>query len=122
MVVVAVAVAVGVVVAVVVAVAVVVGVGVVVVVAMNACVKTGAIVHMLAHDLVFHADLYLVGGAMVVRANGPLKRDSNCWPSTAAFCQDHKPTYELHDRPSAGFWREDLGIFVVPADQLKELP
>jgi hypothetical protein len=110
------------VVAVAVAVAVVVAVGVVVVVAMNACVKTGAIVHMLAHDLVFHADLYLVGGAMVVRANGPLKRDSNCWPSTAAFCQDHKPTYELHDRPSAGFWREDLGIFVVPADQLKELP
>jgi hypothetical protein len=122
---VAVGVAVVVVVGVVVVVAVVVGVVAVVVavgVAMNACVKTGAIVHMLAHDLVFHADLYLVGGAMVVRANGPLKRDSNCWPSTAAFCQDHKPTYELHDRPSAGFWREDLGIFVVPADQLKELP
>ena len=116
------AIAIAVAVAVAVGVGVAVAVGVVVVVAMNACVKTGAIVHMLAHDLVFHADLYLVGGAMVVRANGPLKRDSNCWPSTAAFCQDHKPTYELHDRPSAGFWREDLGIFVVPADQLKELP
>ncbi len=81
---------------------------------MSACVKTGAIVHMISHDLVFAADLYEVSGAIVVRANGPLVRDGNCWPRTAKFCETHQPTHELRD--DHGFWREDLGIFVVPRE------
>jgi hypothetical protein len=82
----------------------------------NACVKTGATVHMVAHDLVFQADLFEIAGAMVVRANGRLVPGQNCeysgdWKWTA-------PTHILSDRPIAGFWRDDLGIFVVPKNQL----
>lgn len=83
---------------------------------MNACVKTGATVHMLPHDLVFQADLFAIADAIVVRANGPLVRGDNCWPRSAAFCELHQPTHELHDDHGTGFWREDLGIFVVPKD------
>jgi hypothetical protein len=81
----------------------------------NSCIKTGAVIHLLAHDLIFHADLYEIEGAIVVRANGPLERDHNCWQKGH---QDH-PDYELHDTPFAGFWRDDLGLFVVPADQVR---
>lgn len=88
---------------------------------MNACVKTGATVHMIPHDLVFQADLFAVAGAIVVRANGPLVRDQNCWSRSRKFCDDHKPTHELHDDSGSGFWREDLGVFVVPADRLTEV-
>lgn len=84
---------------------------------MNACVKTGAIVHMIPHDLVFQADLYEVAGAIVIRANGPIIRDGNAWPSRK-FCEHHQPTHELLDDHGTGFWREDLGVFVVPADRL----
>lgn len=89
---------------------------------MSACVKTGATVHMLCHDIVFQADLFKVAGAIVVRPNGPLVRDKNC------FARDHgtqifgMPTHELHDDHGTGFWREDLGVFVVPADLLTECP
>lgn len=82
---------------------------------MNACIKTGATVHMIPHDLVFQADLFAVEGAIIVRANGPLMPNVNCFPVTAKFCSHHLPTHELHDAKSACFWREDLGIFVVPA-------
>jgi hypothetical protein len=87
----------------------------------NACVKTGAMVHMLAHDLVFAADIFEVAAAIIVRANGPLVRGVNCWPSSAPFCEHHKPTHELYDRPTDGFWRDDIGIFVVPSSQLRAL-
>lgn len=85
---------------------------------MNACVKTGALVHMVPHGILFAADLFEVAGAMVVRANGPLRRDSNCW----AFIEGQSlPTHELHDDRGTGFWREDLGVFVVRKDLLKEI-
>lgn len=85
---------------------------------MNACIKTGAYVHMLAHDVVFAADLFEVAGAIVVRANGPLIRGRNCWARSDAICDALLPTHELIDSPMTGFWREDLGIFVVLASQL----
>lgn len=75
---------------------------------------------MLSHDLVFQADLFEVGGAVVVRANGPLVRDVNCWSSTRKFCENHKPTHELLDDHGTGFWREDLGIFVITPDLLRK--
>lgn len=87
---------------------------------MNACVKTGALVHMIPHDLVFSADLFEVSGAIVVRANGPLVRDHNCWPRAANFCEHHQPTHELHDDQGAGFWFEHLGVFVVPKELVTE--
>lgn len=83
---------------------------------MNACVKTGATVHMIPHNLVFQADIFEVAGAIVVRANGPIERGRNAWDRSAAFCEHHQPTHQLHDDHGTGFWREDLGIFVVPPE------
>lgn len=83
---------------------------------MNACVKTGATVHMIPHDLVFQADIFEVAGAVVVRANGPIARNINAWPRSSNFCEHHLPTHELRDDHGRGFWRDDLGVFVVPAD------
>lgn len=85
---------------------------------MNPCIKTGALVHMVSHDLVFAADLFEVAGAIVVRANGPIVRDVNAWPRSANFCDHHQPTHELRDDNGTGFWREDLGVFVVPKDRV----
>lgn len=76
---------------------------------------------MIPHDLVFAADLFQVGTAMVVRANGPIMRGDNAFPRAAKFCEHHAPTHELHDDQGSGFWREDLGVFVVPADRLIEV-
>lgn len=90
---------------------------------MNACVKTGAIVHEVPHGLVFAADLFQVGTAMVVRANGPIVAGGNA--RRIADCvgsQAFAITHELHDDRGTGFWRGDLGIFVVPADRLTEVP
>jgi hypothetical protein len=73
---------------------------------------------MIPHDLVFSADLFEVAGAVVVRANGPIIRDVNAWPRSAKFCYVHQPTHELHDDRGHGFWRDDLGVFVVPSECL----
>ena len=81
---------------------------------MNACVKTGAVVHMIPHDLVFAADLFEVAGAMVVRANNALVRDKNCFDYSEGVNIFGRPTHELLDDHGTGFWREDLGVFVVP--------
>jgi hypothetical protein len=86
---------------------------------LNACVKTGATVHMLPHDLVFQADLFEIAGAMVVRANGPIERHGNAWPASQVDMP--KPTHELLDDHGSGFWRDDLGIFVVTKDLVRAL-
>jgi hypothetical protein len=86
---------------------------------LNACVKTGALVHMIPHNLVFSADLFEVAGAIVVRANGPIVHGRNAWDRCAPFCEEHQPTHELLDDHGSGFWREDLGVFVVPADLVR---
>lgn len=85
---------------------------------MNACVKTGAVIHMVPHGLVFSADLFEVAGAIVIRANGALTRGTNCW-TIAESPRD--PTHDLHDDRGTGFWRDDLGVFVVPRDKLIEI-
>jgi len=74
---------------------------------------------MIPHDLVFQADLFEIAGAMVVRANGPLKRHGNAWPTSQIGMP--RPTHELHDDHGTGFWRDDLGVFVVPAGLLREV-
>jgi hypothetical protein len=86
---------------------------------MNACVKTGATVHLVPHGVVFQADLFAVAGAIVVRANGPLILEKNTWAlGERGF---PPPTHQLHDDRGSGFWRDDLGVFVVPADRLTEV-
>lgn len=73
---------------------------------------------MISHDLVFAADLYDVAGAMVVRANGPVTRGKNAFPPSTF---PGRPTHELLDDHGSGFWREDLGVFVVDKDYLRKL-
>jgi hypothetical protein len=68
------------------------------------------------HEGYFVADLIPVGNAVVVRASGPVTpgniiRDNQFGP----------PTHHMLDFPGPVFWRPDLGVFVVPKKQLREL-
>jgi hypothetical protein len=76
--------------------------------------KMGAKVQYCGHDGTFVADIFLVSGANVVRANGPIKHWNLVRPAKGA-------THHLMDFPTAGFWRPDIGVFVVPETQVKEL-
>ena len=73
----------------------------------------GAKVRYCEHDAHFLADIYLVGNVLVVRANGPINK--------VLIRPAHEPTHHLSDFPTPGFWRPDLGVFVVPQDQVTEL-
>lgn len=75
---------------------------------------SGARVHYCGHDGTFVADLYDVEGAVVVRANGPVTPGGLERPARGA-------THHLWDFPLPGFWRPDVGVFVVPAAQVEEL-
>ena len=66
------------------------------------------------HDASFVADITEVAGAMVVRTIEPVQLDLLTRP--AGPCD-----YWLVDFPNAGFWRPDLGVFVVPKAQLRKL-
>lgn len=74
---------------------------------------TGARVMYCGHNGWFVADIWRVRDAVVVR--GPAKGVS---PGTIVRGQNREGTHRLVDFPSAGFWRPDLGLFVVPADQV----
>lgn len=78
--------------------------------------KMGALVLYCGHKAVFVADIYKIGSANVVRASGPLDKH---------LLRDNKDvsiaTHHISDFPTPGFWRPELGILVVPANQVKEL-
>ena len=76
--------------------------------------KMGARVKYCGHDGTFVADIFEVKGANVVRANGPVTGSN-------LDRQANDATHYLSDFPSAGFWCPQLGIFVVPKNQVKEL-
>jgi len=76
--------------------------------------KMGAVVQYCGHDGTFVADIYEVAEANVVRANGPVTSSNLNRPAKNA-------THHLIDMPSGGFWRPDLGVFVVPKKQVEEL-
>ena len=78
--------------------------------------KPGAVVIYCGHNATFIADIYLVGNVNVVRANGPV--DKHLDRSEGAT---EKATHHLSDFPQPGFWRPDLGVFVVPEKQVTEL-
>jgi hypothetical protein len=63
------------------------------------------------HNGCFIADIVYVSGAVVVRANGPVTPDN--------INRDVEAECHLMDFPFPGFWRPDLGIFVVPKAQLQ---
>jgi hypothetical protein len=82
--------------------------------------KVGARVMYCGHDAYFVADIYKVGNTNVVRAGGPINetilvRDKHAMRRLPA-------THQLSDFPRAGFWRPDLGVFVVPEAQVFEIP
>lgn len=75
-----------------------------------------ALVLFCGHEGYFVADTIAVGNAVVVRASGPV--------TPANIVRDNRfgvATHHLVDFPKPGFWRPDLGVFVVPAKQLKKL-
>jgi hypothetical protein len=74
----------------------------------------GAKVKYCGHDGWFIADIIVVGNANVVRANGKVTGDNIKRPADEA-------THCLTDYPSSGFWRPDLGVFVVPGKQVRAI-
>lgn len=69
------------------------------------------------HNGVFVADAYRVAGAVAVRANGPVTMDKLDRRESACKAATH----HLSDFPVAGLWRPDIGVFVVPENQLREV-
>jgi hypothetical protein len=76
--------------------------------------KMGATVLYCGHNGTFIADIFKVGNVNVVRANGKVTPDNISRPANGA-------THHLSDFPNGGFWRPDLGVFVVPENQVTEL-
>lgn len=74
----------------------------------------GAKVAYCGHDGFFVADIFLVAGANVVRANGPIDPGNLERPAD-------KATHTMLDFPVTGFWRPDLGVFVVPKNQVRRV-
>jgi hypothetical protein len=77
----------------------------------------GARVNYCGHDGYFVADVLHVAGAIVVRATGPVSAQNIIRPGSHNY---RSPTHTMVDFPEAGFWRPDLGVFVVPAGQVKK--
>lgn len=76
--------------------------------------RMGVLVQYCGHDGWFVADIYRIAGANVVRANGAVTPGALTRPATGA-------THHLLDSPVPGFWRPDLGVFVVPEGQVREV-
>lgn len=76
--------------------------------------SVGAKVQYCGHDGWFIADIWEIEGVNVVRANGKVTPSNINRPAQGA-------THSLSDFPKGGFWRPDLGVFVVPSDQVKLL-
>lgn len=76
--------------------------------------KMGATVQYCGHNGTFVADIYQVGNANVIRANGKVTPDNIDRPAKDA-------THHLSDYPDPGYWNPNLGVFVVPEKQCKEL-
>ena len=79
--------------------------------------KIGALVRYCGHKGVFVADIIAIEGAAVVRPSGPVTPETLDRSSTSYA----KATHHVVDYPSGGFWRPDLGVFVVPANQVTVL-
>jgi hypothetical protein len=73
----------------------------------------GAKVGFCGHQGYFLADIMQVANAWVVRANGPVSPDNIIRQDV-----DEEATHWVMDT-YGGFWRPDLGVFVVPNNGLK---
>lgn len=75
----------------------------------------GARVKYCNHAGWFVADIFVVGTANVVRANHSICGENIHRDEMESI------THEMRDFPQAGFWRPDIGIFVVPQEQVKKV-
>lgn len=75
----------------------------------------GANVIFGGHNGHFIADIFVVGNCNVVRASREVT------PDNLDRTMMHNATHHLSDYPASGFWRPDLGVFVVPKSQVTEL-
>lgn len=74
----------------------------------------GAKVLYCGHNGYFIADIFKIEGVNVVRANGKVTPNN-------LIREPKKASHILSDFPKSGFWRPDLGVFVVPISQVKEV-
>lgn len=78
---------------------------------------SGAVVRYCGHTATFAADIFEIDGVNVVRASDKIT-DKTLDRSQLAY---ERATHHLSDYPRAGFWRPDLGVFVVPGNQVRKL-
>jgi hypothetical protein len=75
--------------------------------------KIGAKVLYCGHNGWFIADIFKIGNVNVVRANGEVT------PGNINRQNLDEATHQIEDFPVGGFWRPDIGVFVVPEDQVQ---
>lgn len=77
----------------------------------------GAFVRYCGHNGVFVADIFLVGNANVVKANGPVTGDNLLRDPHIVGAATHHIT----DFPHPGVWCPERGFFVVKKTQVREV-
>lgn len=76
----------------------------------------GANVWYCGHRGYFIADVISVGNVYVVKANGRVDNTTLVRENVK-----EEATHHLSDCPHPGWWRPDIGVFVVPKKQVKLL-
>jgi hypothetical protein len=74
----------------------------------------GAVIQYCGHNGCFLADIWEVGNTNVVHASREVTVNNLERPAQGC-------THHMSDFPVPGFWKPHRGIFVVPANQVKEL-
>lgn len=77
--------------------------------------QSGAKVQFCGHKGWFVADIYRVECVNVIRATGPVSPDNLIREDMDSV------THHMVDHPNGGFWRPDLGVFVVPVTQVRRV-
>jgi hypothetical protein len=77
---------------------------------MNTCIKTGAKVFFLTSNYTIQADVHAIGNCVVIRtAAEPFAQGQDA--SATHVCKDY----------GQGYFREDLGFYVVPNHYLSDI-
>jgi len=76
--------------------------------------REDAVVEYCGYGGAFRADLYFVAGVVIVRAAEPVKPENLLRGAYTA-------THHLIDFPVQGIWHPDIGVFVIPESQCKEV-
>lgn len=84
--------------------------------------QMGARVRYCGHRGVFIADIYEFRGVNVVKANYVPKNAQDFLDRAIKMGNYYDvATHQLEDFPMAGFWQPDIGVFVVPTEQVTEI-